>query len=99
MQAPGNTSIIFTVECQVNWLMKVLGEMIRRRSKIVSVDETAEKRHMTKLLSEIKNTVWSEDCGSYYRDHRGVVTALIPDSGLSYWRQTRAPNFDHLIFE
>ncbi len=62
------------------------------------VDEKIEKRHMTRLLSDIQATVWSEDCGSYYRDHRGIVTALIPDSAFSYWKQTRSPNFDHLIF-
>lgn len=98
MQALGHTSAIFSIECQVNWIAKVLQEVINRNSSVVTVDENAEKQHMERVLSQVQNTVWSEDCGSYWKDHRGVVTGLVPDTGFGYWRKTRSPNFNHFIF-
>jgi hypothetical protein len=73
--------------------------MIKRKSSTVVVDKESEKEHMANLLSGLKTTVWSENCGSYYQDHRGVVTALIPQSGFGLWKLTRNPNFDHFIFK
>lgn len=82
----------------MNWIIQVLKEKERRGCKTVTVVKSAEEAHMEQVLSEMKSTVWAENCGSYYRDSRGVVTGMSGKSGFNVWRQLRSPNFNDLTF-
>jgi len=95
----GHNSIVFTIECQVNWVIKVIKEMSKRNARTVAIKKSAEDEYMDSILTSMKTTVWGTyDCGSWYADHRGVVTALWPESLVSYYNRTKDVNFSHLEF-
>jgi len=70
--------------------------MVRRECKEVRVKEWAEKVHMEGLKKKLKQTVWAQDCGNWYVDKRGMVTAINPVSGVSYWMTTRKRDWNAL---
>ncbi|CAL8069130.1 unnamed protein product [Orchesella dallaii] len=95
----GHNSIVFTIECQVNWMIKVIEEMSKRNASVVSIKKSAEDEYMDSILTSMKTTVWGTyDCGSWYADHRGVITALWPESLVSYYNRTKDVNFSHMEF-
>jgi len=89
--------VIFVLECQIDWTIGVIREMMRRECTIVETKEWAEKQFMSQMLRSLDKTVWgANDCGSWYADERGVITALMPYSLVSYWSKTRKPDFNLL---
>ncbi len=74
--------------------------MIKRNAKVVIVKKSAEDEYMNSIMTSMKSTVWgTTSCGSWYADHRGVITALWPENLVSYYNRTKEVNFDHLEFE
>jgi len=94
----GHNSIVFTLECQINYIIQVIREMIRTESSVVCVKSSVERAFMEKMLADMKSTVWATNCGSWYADHRGVVTALSPYSLITSWRQCRKLNANDFDF-
>ena len=89
-QAPGHTTALFTIECQSLLIMQIIEEMMRRGSKSVQPKIAVEKEYMTSLYDKLKNTVWAKgDCGTWYADARGNITALWPWNSTTFWRRTR----------
>ncbi len=79
------------IECQVNFMVKAVKEMIHRNAKVINLKVSAEDEFMDKLKEDLKNTVWNkEDCGSWYANARGVITTLWGDNCTSYWWQTKS---------
>ncbi|KAG4072860.1 hypothetical protein HA402_002603 [Bradysia odoriphaga] len=92
--ALGHSSVIFMIECQVNFMINAVREMMRRNAKVINLKVAAEDEFMDKLKADLKNTVWnSEDCGSWYVNGRGVITTLWGDNCTNYWRQTRTTDW------
>lgn len=99
-QGLGHNSVVFTIECQVNWIIQVIQEMTKRNARVVAVTKTAEEEYMKSILDSMKSTVWgATNCGSWYADHRGVITVLWPENLVSYYNRTKTANFEHLKFE
>lgn len=89
-QALAHSSVIFMIECQVNFMIKSIREMMRRNVKVMNVKLSAENEFMDKLNADLKDTVWKkEDCGSWYVNARGDITTLWGDNCTNYWRQTK----------
>lgn len=98
--AYGHNSVIFSIECQVNWVMQVIREFMQRNAKAVVVKENVEKQYMKSIRTRLKDTVWGNyECGSWYVNHEGINTTLYPGSLISYWKETRKPVFSNLIFD
>lgn len=99
-QALGHNTVVFMIECQVEFMINVVREMIRRNAKYVAVKEDAEERFMETMKEEMKETVWgTERCGSWYANDAGVITTLWPKNCTSYWRETKAIDFSKFNFE
>lgn len=74
--------------------------MTKRNARVVTVKKSAEDEYMDSILTSMQSTVWgATSCGSWYADHRGVITALYPENLVSYFNRTYCVNFDHLEFE
>lgn len=97
-QAYGHNSVVFAIECQTNWTIKVIKELMSRNAKVVQVKKQVEKVYMNELQERLKNTVWNFQCGSWYVNHLGVNTTLYPGSLIEYWNRTRKPVFSNLDF-
>jgi len=99
-QGLGHNSILFVLECQMNYILQVLAEMMRLEAKVFEPTEAAEKRFKDEVEEQMKKMVWGKvDCGSWYADHRGVVTTLWPFSCLNYWKKTRRVDFNDFSFQ
>ncbi|OXA47564.1 baeyer-Villiger monooxygenase [Folsomia candida] len=94
----GHNSIIFTIECQLNYVLQVIKEMIERDSKVVCVKEFIEQGYMVEMMEDMKPMVWGTGCASWYADSRGVVTALSPYTLMTCWRHTRTLNENDFNF-
>ncbi|ODM93451.1 Baeyer-Villiger monooxygenase [Orchesella cincta] len=95
----GHNSIVFSIEVQCQWVVKVISEMSKRNARMVAVKKSAEDEYMASIMESMKTTVWGTyDCGSWYADHRGVITALWPESLISYYNRTKDVDFSHIDF-
>lgn len=64
--------------------------MIKKKSSYVSVKSSVEREYMDTLGKEMMKTVYgTHQCGSWFTNARGMVTALYPKSAISYWNRTR----------
>ena len=89
-QALGHSSVLFMIECQVNFMLNTVREMMQRNAKVINVKVSAEDEFMDKLKRDLKGTVWNEEeCGSWYANPRGVITYMWVQNCTNYWRQTR----------
>jgi len=98
--ALGHNTIILSIETQVQWIIETIKEMRRRNAKTVTVKKSAEDEYMDNIQQSMKSTVWGvEPCGSWYANDKGVVTALWPESLVSYYNRIKNVDFDQLTFE
>jgi cation diffusion facilitator CzcD-associated flavoprotein CzcO len=97
--ALGHNTVVYMIECQVNFSVSVIREMMKRDAKYVCVKKRAEEKFMNWIQTELKDTVWGgTTCGSWYANDRGVITTLWPENCISYWNKTKNVNFSHFEF-
>ncbi|CAL8112523.1 unnamed protein product [Orchesella dallaii] len=93
-----HNSLLFQTECQIEWVVKLVGEMIHRKAGMVTVKKCAEKEYMDFVQSSFEGTVWTGNCGSWYANERGMMTLLWPKSLVSYYFSTRRADCSKLEF-
>lgn len=88
----GHNSVVLMIEAQVNYAMKCLKLMNRRKHKVIEVRPEIQQRFVEEIYRRMKRTVWqSGGCHSWYQDQRtGEITTLWPGSVVSYLRRTRS---------
>ncbi|KAF2182322.1 FAD/NAD(P)-binding domain-containing protein [Zopfia rhizophila CBS 207.26] len=64
--ATGHTSAIMASENTANYAMRILKPVVKGYADSVEVKEDAEKQYVYKLQDDLKNTVWSSGCNSWY---------------------------------
>lgn len=86
-----HNSGIFQIECQVNWMIKVIREMQSRNANYFAVKKNVEIDYMNAMKNAMMKTVYGNfKCGSWFADDaKGIITALYPKSSISYWNNTR----------
>lgn len=98
-QGLGHNSIIFMIECQVNYIIQLLRHMMKEEYRTVEVKEAAQNAFGEYLRSHLRGTVWaSANCKSWYSNDKGEVTALWPHSSFAYWRHTCTPKLADFHF-
>lgn len=99
MKALGHSSVVFMIECQVDFVTSAIAEMMKRNVQVISLTKDAEDEFMDKLNVDMKDTIWGrEGCGSFYVNTKGDVVVLWPNSSLSYWWQLRNTNWSKFEF-
>lgn len=87
------------IECQVDYIMQVIAELLRRKAKTVQISDIAQEQFLKYVGKEMPKTVWgSSSCGSWYANDRGEITALWPGTCASYWLHTRKVRFEDFEF-
>lgn len=95
----GHNSVVFMAECQVNYIVQLIAEMIRLDARVVELKKSTEEEEMELLDEQMKKTVWgTESCGSWYENASGINTTLWPWSCVKYWKRTRKPDFTKFNF-
>lgn len=98
IQDLGHNTGLFTIECQVNWILQMINEMERKGASAVSVNKSVEDSYMLRHHRDMRKTIWSRnDCGTYYGNSSGLITIVYPRSQVDYWLRTR--NFNARNFQ
>ena len=86
----GHNSVVWMVECQVNYVARCLSLQRRHGVRALEVRPGALRRFYAQLGARMQGMVWSA-CHSWYRRDDGLVFALWPSSTVRYWWETLWP--------
>jgi cation diffusion facilitator CzcD-associated flavoprotein CzcO len=92
----GHMSVVFMIECQVNYLLGALRHMDRPGVAAIEPTEQAQRAFAAEMDRRMSGTVWTTGgCRSWYMDATGKVTTLWPGYTFSYWLRTRRFRPEH----
>ncbi|REJ64716.1 MAG: NAD(P)/FAD-dependent oxidoreductase [Planctomycetota bacterium] len=94
----GHNSIIFMIECQVNYLVRCLKQMRATDSRTIEVRPEAVEAFDRELQAHLKPKVWNGYVKNWYTTDRGHIVNNWCRSTFAYWRQTRRPVLEDLRF-
>jgi cation diffusion facilitator CzcD-associated flavoprotein CzcO len=95
----GHNSILFMIECQVNYIVQCLQELARRDAACLDVRPEVQERFNRELQSALAKTSWAAGCGSWYKTDSGKITNNWSGFTLDYWRRTRRPDWSAFRME
>jgi hypothetical protein len=85
----GHNSIIFMLECQIEYVMNAIQWLIRDDLKYVDLRPEVMEAFNEQLQRDLAGTSWAAAPESWYKD-AGRITNNWPYSTFEYWRRTRA---------
>ena len=90
----GHNSIIFMIEQQLRYVVKLLDEM--KALDLVAIEPRPEAQAIYNewVQEKMRKRVWVADCSSWYKNESGKVVNNWPTSTVEYWRKCRRPDFD-----
>lgn len=94
----GHNSIVFMIEQQVAWIMRVLARMTERRADAVEVPRSLQHEFNTGLRRDLERTVWATDCDSWYKNSAGKITNNWSGLTIQYRRATRRSDVSRLDY-
>jgi cation diffusion facilitator CzcD-associated flavoprotein CzcO len=98
--ALGHNSVVFMIEAQINYVIKCLAELDRRKASTIEVTESAAHDFNDDIQQQLKKMVWSKGgCQSWYLNEKGENNTLWPGFTWKYWLKTRSPEFRHFVMD
>ena len=92
----GHTSMVFTIEAQITYLIDCLRHMSRRGLTSVDVRPEVVDRYNADIQRKMAPTVWaSGGCVSWYLDENGRNTTLWPDFTFKFRARSRRFDVEH----
>ena len=88
----GHNSILFMIECQVNYAIRCLQELVRRDLAWLDVRRDVQDRFNAELQRALRSTAWNAACGSWYKTESGKITNNWKGTTTEYWWRTRRPD-------
>lgn len=85
----GHNSIIFMIECQVNYIVQALASLKKRGATALRLRPGVQKDDYARTQIKMKGTVWSSGCHSWYQNAKGDIDTLWPGYTWEYWLKTR----------
>ena len=84
-------SLIFQSECQANYIMSSIHELLMRGAKAMEPKEEVQDAYVEKYVSEINQMVWAHPSVKYshFKNRDGRIFTLSPWPIPQYWRWTR----------
>jgi 4-hydroxyacetophenone monooxygenase len=94
-------SVIFMLECQVNYVMRCLGALIEGGYSSMECRQDVHDEYNARVDAEHEHLVWRHPkVHSYYNNSRGRVTTNAPWRLVDYWRMTKHPDLgDYVLRE
>ncbi|MFT4187723.1 MAG: NAD(P)/FAD-dependent oxidoreductase [Aeromicrobium sp.] len=88
--ALGHNSVVFMIEQQTKWIIKLLAEMDARGAGAVQPTPQAQREFNDKLQEKVSKGVWSQGgCTSWYLDSQGKNRTIWPGFTFRYWSRLR----------
>ncbi|MGI9577295.1 MAG: flavin-containing monooxygenase [Microthrixaceae bacterium] len=94
----GHNSILFMIEQQVDYVLAAMEQLRRRGAMAIDVTEGALTRWDEEIVRRSKETVWSADCTSWYKDDEGRITNNWIGHTTEYRRRMRSPKWEDWRF-
>jgi cation diffusion facilitator CzcD-associated flavoprotein CzcO len=91
----GHNSIIFMLECQVNYVVQCVQALAGRGLESLEVRPEVVRAYNAELQSILRRTVWARTDHSWYKLADGRITNNWSGTTFAYWLRTRRPAFDH----
>ena len=89
----GHNSIIFMIECQVNYVTRLIRRLFARDLPCLDVSAEAQARYNADLQRDLAKTSWAAGCSSWYKTASGKVTNNWSGFTVDYWNRTREPRW------
>lgn len=96
--ALGHNSIIFMIEAQVHYILECTRLMREKGATYMDVKASAQREFNRHVQDNIKGTVWSTGCVSWYQQEDGKNFTIWPWSTWKYWLETRKVKADDYTF-
>jgi hypothetical protein len=90
----GHNSIIYMIECQVNYVISAVKAMAAGNLKTVDVKASKMDEFVDYLKARLSTSVWEKECDSWYKNEAGKVTNNWPDFTYVYEQATRKVDLD-----
>jgi 4-hydroxyacetophenone monooxygenase len=91
-------SVVFVLECQVNYVVKAIGAMLERGWTSMECKRDVHDAYNERVDAEHEQLVWRHPrVHSYYNNDAGRVTTNMPWKLVDYWRMTHEPAFDDFV--
>jgi cation diffusion facilitator CzcD-associated flavoprotein CzcO len=88
----GHNSIIFMIECQVNYIVQALRHVRRAGAAELHLRPAVAQADYARMQQAMQGTVWASGCHSWYQNARGEIDTLWPGYTWQYWLQSRRFN-------
>lgn len=85
----GSNSVIFVLEAQAHYIVRILKSMRRKGQRYVAVRPQAMDDFLAKVDRWMVGTVWTTRCSNYFRAANGRVVTQWPRSARVFWSMTR----------
>jgi cation diffusion facilitator CzcD-associated flavoprotein CzcO len=85
----GHNSIIFMIECQVDYVVRALQNLRDRKQAVLQLRAEVQGSEYADIQQKMKGTVWSSGCKSWYQHADGHIDTLWPGYTWEYWLKTR----------
>ena len=89
----GHNSIIFMIECQVNYVMRLIRRLFAQDLPFLDVSAEAQARYNAGIQRDLEKTAWAAGCSSWYKTASGKVTNNWSGFTVDYWNRTREPRW------
>ncbi|MGE0624430.1 MAG: flavin-containing monooxygenase [Pseudomonadales bacterium] len=82
-------SIIYSIECQVHYVMQCLALMIGRRARALEIPESVNDEYNDEVQAISRTLAWGHPgVQSWYKNSDGKVVNNSPFSNLEFWQRT-----------
>jgi len=81
----GHNSIVFMMECQVDYIIKMISFMSHEGKKSFDTNAEVYDQHNDLIQKQLKTMAWSGSCTSWYKKADGRNPNNCPYSCIGYW--------------
>lgn len=85
----GHNSIIFMIECQVDYIVAALRYQRGQAKPVLRLRTDVQQGDYAAAQHKMQRTVWASGCKSWYQNAQGQIDTLWPGYTWQYWLQTR----------
>ena len=88
--ALGHNSVVFMIEQQTKYIVKMLDEMDRRDAVAAEATKAAQDEFNAEVQRLVEKGIWTQGgCTSWYLDSHGKNRTIWPKFTFQYWWETR----------
>jgi 4-hydroxyacetophenone monooxygenase len=88
-------SLISALECQVNYVVKLISEMLERNLACIELKEKVYNDYSDRVAKAHERMIWTHPgFSTYYRNSSGRVVVNSPFRLVDFWWMTHRPNLD-----